>query len=57
VVGLLLASLLAFGGAMLLPKWLEGRRAGVDAPYDDTGQLEDGDDLEDLDDFDDRDRR
>ena len=54
VVGLLLASLLAFGGAMLLPKWLERRRAGIDAPYDDAGQL---DDVDDLDDFDDRDGR
>jgi hypothetical protein len=29
VIGLLLLSLLAFGGAFLLPKWLERRRAGA----------------------------
>jgi hypothetical protein len=36
VVGLLLASLLTFGGAMFLPKWLEQRRAGAEPPPDDV---------------------
>ena len=34
VVGLLLLSILAFGGAVYLPKWLEARRAG--SPLDDA---------------------
>ena len=34
VIGLLLASLLAFGGAVFLPKWLEQRRAAVEPPDD-----------------------
>jgi hypothetical protein len=48
VIGLVLASLLAFGGALLLPKWLEQRRRAAEGPFDDA----DGDDVDD--DVDDR---
>jgi hypothetical protein len=33
-LGLLLLALLAFGGAVFLPKWLEQRRAADEAPFD-----------------------